>query len=152
MADEQKTINWNSVVTNAISTLVAAVFVGAAFIVWTAAMSVDDKINTATDDIKNNQVELTNNQRDLQASKETMTNEIASLQIENRILRSRLDSLDEVVRDNSIINSIPADKPLILPKYEVSEPELSEMKQDNIQRIFDEYQKNRIDIQQQMIP
>lgn len=40
MKEEQKTINWNSVVTNAVSALVTAVFVGAAIIVWNAATTI----------------------------------------------------------------------------------------------------------------
>lgn len=147
----QKSINWNSVVTNAVSTLVAAVFVGAAVIVWNAATTIDAKIGTATTDIKINQGELENTQQNLEASQKTLTEELASLRTETRILRSRLDSYDEILRDESIVSSIPIDKPLILPKYEVSDPQLSKLKEKDVERIFDEFQKNRFDIQQQAL-
>lgn len=52
MANEQKTINWNSIVTNAVSTLVAAVFVGAAVVVWNAATTIDERIDAATGKIE----------------------------------------------------------------------------------------------------
>ena len=43
-------IEWNAIVTNAISALVVAVFLGAATIVWIGATSVDDKVqNTRSD-------------------------------------------------------------------------------------------------------
>jgi hypothetical protein len=80
-----------------------------------------------------------------------LTDEIASLHAESRMLRSRLDSLDEILRNESIASSIPNDKPLILPKYVVPDPQLSKLKEKDVDRIFEEYQKNRFDIQQQAV-
>ncbi len=145
--DEPKTINWNSIVTNAISTLVAAVFVGAAIIVWTAATTIDEKISTATEDIKTAQGTLLNTQQNLQASQKTMTEEIASLYADIRKLRSQLDSHDEVLRNAPIATSIPKDQPLILPKYKIPDSQLS--KEEDVKRIYNEYEKNRFQIQQQ---
>ena len=152
MADEHKTIHWNSVITNAVSTLVAAVFIGAAVIVWNAATTIDSRIEIATDNIKKNQGTLQNTQGDLQASQKTLTDEIASLHAEIIKLRSQLDSHDEVLRNKSIASSISRDKPLILPKYKVSDPQLSKLKEKDVERILNEYQKNRFEIQQQSVP
>jgi predicted RNA-binding protein with PIN domain len=152
MADEHKTIHWNSVVTNAVSTLVAAVFVGAAVIVWNAATTIDTRIEIATNDIKENQGTLQNTQGDLRASQKTLTDEIASLHAEIRRLKSQLDSHDDVLRNKSIASSISKGKPLILPKYEVSAPQQSKLKEKDVERILNKYQKNRFEIQRQSVP
>ncbi len=152
MADEHKTIHWNSVVTNAVSTLVAAVFVGAAVIVWNAATTIDTRIEIATNDIKENQGTLQNTQGDLRASQKTLTDEIASLHAEIRRLKSQLDSHDDVLRNKSIASSISKGKPLILPKYEVSDPQQSKLKEKDVERILNKYQKNRFEIQRQSVP
>lgn len=135
MAGEQKTINWNSIVTNAVSMLVAAVFVGAAVIVWNAATTIEDKINAATANIKENQ-------GDLQAQYKTMTGEITSLHTEVRKLRSQLDSHDEVLRDKATVNSFSKDEPVVLAKYKLSDSQLSKLKKKDAERILNEYRKN----------
>ena len=45
-------MEWNKIVTNAISALVVAVFLGAATIVWRGATSVDDKVQTTREDMQ----------------------------------------------------------------------------------------------------
>ena len=59
------TIDYGKIVTNALSALVATVFVGAAAIVWTAATSVDTKIDDA--------------QQEITASVTTLVEEVAGL-------------------------------------------------------------------------
>lgn len=44
-------IEWNKIVSNAISALVVAVFLGAATIVWKGATSVDDKVQNTREDM-----------------------------------------------------------------------------------------------------
>jgi len=44
-------VEWNKIVTNAISTLVVAVFVGAMAIVWNSAMTVDTKVQSTREDM-----------------------------------------------------------------------------------------------------
>lgn len=149
MPEEQKSINWNSVVTNAVSTLVAAVFVGAAAIMWNSATTIGTQITAATNGLEKAQKKLRDTQRDLQASQQTMMEEVAAIHTELRRVRSQLDSHDEILRNRSAANSISSNQPAILPKYQVSEPELKELKEKDLKRIDDVYQKNRIQIQQQ---
>ena len=146
MADEQKTINWSSVVTNAVSMLVATVFVGAAVIVWTAATTIDEKINDATANIKATQ-------GDLKAQYVTMTEEIASLHGRIEELRSQLESYDEVWRNTSASGPAGGDEIYILPEYKLSERELSQIREKEAKRIDQEYERRRsvmqMDVSQQ---
>lgn len=151
MAEESKAINWNSVVTNAVSTLVAAVFVGAAIIVWDAATTIDTKIEAATNNIGKTQGKLDMTQQDLQASQKTMADEIASLHVEIKKLSSQLSSHEEILRTRQTTNNMPKDKPIILPKYEVPEKQLSDFRKKDVERVFKVFEKNRFDIQQQAI-
>lgn len=145
MADEQKTINWASVLTTAVSTLVATIVVGAAVMVWNKTANIDEDIATATKDIKKNQEAL-------QAQYLTMAEEIASLHGKIRKLRSQLDSHDEVLRDKSTVTSFPKDEPLVLAKYKLSDRELSELAKKDAERILKAYQKKKSAIQQQAMP
>ena len=47
MPEEQKTINWPSVLTTAVSTLVATIVVGAAVMVWNKTVNIDNDIANA---------------------------------------------------------------------------------------------------------
>ena len=51
-------IDYGKIVTNALSTLVAAVFVGAAVIVWNAATSIDDRIQVANEGLIQQQTSI----------------------------------------------------------------------------------------------
>jgi len=66
MGEEKSAVQWGQIVTNAVSTLVAAVFLGAAWIVWNAATTMDQKIESANK-------ELITSQDDLQATQRTLT-------------------------------------------------------------------------------
>ena len=145
MADEQKTINWASVLTTAVSTLVATIVVGAAVMVWNKTANIDEDIATATKDIKKNQEAL-------QAQYLTMAEEITSLHGKIRKLRSQVDSHDEVLRDKSTVTSFPKDEPLVLAKYKLSDRELSELAKKDAERILKVYQKKKSAIQQQAMP
>ena len=68
------TIDYGKIVTNALSALVATIFVGAAAIVWTAATTIDGKIDAA--------------QADITASVETLVEEVAEL-------KANIKSLEE---------------------------------------------------------
>ena len=76
MPEEQKGIDWNSIVTNAVSTLVAAVFVGAAVIVWNSATTINEQIEDATKNVRSNQKELGKSQQKQEAALKTMANEM----------------------------------------------------------------------------
>ena len=152
MPEEEKTINWNSVVTNAVSTLVAAVFVGAAVIVWNAATTIDERIENATEALKSTQTKLQQTQLDLQASQKTMEEEIAGLHAENRNLETQLANYRKVLSrlDETALEGIAA-APLTPPTTNEA-ADFQQLKQQDIQRIQDIYQKNRFEIQQQALP
>ena len=80
-----------------------------------------------------------------------MTDEITALNAEIKKLRSQLNSHDEILRNEEVGKILPKNKPLILTRYEVSEPDLVEFKKKEAERISDEYQKNRFEIQQQVM-
>ena len=94
-------INLGHVLTNAIATLVAAVFVGAMAIVWTGATSVGDEVARATKDIRatneqmqktNVDIQRTNNNIlqqhvNMEAASETLIEEIAGLKAELATVR-----------------------------------------------------------------
>src|SRR5258708_3306230 len=69
-------IDWSSVVTNAISTLVAAVFVGAAVIVWTATVEQDRKIQERVNAASTNLLLTDIKQEEAQ---KTLTEEVGAL-------------------------------------------------------------------------
>jgi len=53
-----KKIDYSQVVTNAVSTFIAAIFIGAGTIVWNASNSIDKKINEAFSEIEKQQAKL----------------------------------------------------------------------------------------------
>jgi len=95
-------IDFGKIVTNALSALVATVFVSAAAIVWTAATTIDDKISSAN--------------RELDATQTVLSDEIADLQ-------KLIDLLeDDHIRLNKALAEADATKNVI--KYDENAPSL----------------------------
>ena len=132
MGEEKSAVQWGQIVTNAVSTLVAAVFLGAAWIVWNAATTMDQKIESANK-------ELITSQDDLQATQRTLTGEFADLRSEIQALQVDLAQLRSSVSDISKNKkvSVPARKPVVLPKVKLEELKRKEV--DRIQRQIESY-------------
>ena len=122
-------IDFGKIVTNALSTLVAAVFVGAAAIVWQAATSVDDRINEANRDIIKQQSAL-------KATQETIVPELASMKSTIEDLRAEIRSLNKLL---SASNALP-DK----SEYKEGEPVILDEFRKNIGLDWNQKEINRI--------
>jgi hypothetical protein len=77
------TIDYGKIVTNALSALVATVFVGAAVIVWNAATTIDEKIEDANSGMKATQESLIPEVVDIKAKVYEIENQLKSI---NKIL------------------------------------------------------------------
>lgn len=84
--EQSKVIDWSKVLTNAISLLVATVFVGAAAILWNQG----DKIKTEVADTTDG----------LQATQHELSHEIAHLTVALDTLRKQLEQFAESLPDN----------------------------------------------------
>jgi peptidoglycan hydrolase CwlO-like protein len=79
-------INWGQIVTNAVSLLVGSVFLGAAYVVWDAATTMDDRIERANDGLSMSQDALAGTQQ-------ILTAEVTDLKAEVGSLTDQLDKL-----------------------------------------------------------
>jgi len=142
---EGKNINWNSVLTNALSALVATIFVGAAAIVWNAATTIDDKVKKATDSIIDTQTGLT-------AAQQTTAGEIADLKAEIRKLQAQISSLSKVVRNPKVAGSAKSLSayPLVLKEFKIDPKKLEQQKQADRNSYLKRSEQNKIAIQQAM--
>ncbi len=106
-------IDFGKIVTNALSALVAAVFVGAAAIVWQAATSVDDRINDANKDIIKQQSAL-------KATQETIVPELTGVKGAIEELRAEIRSLNKLLSDSNALpdkSEYKDGKPVILEEF-----------------------------------
>ncbi len=106
-------IDFGKIVTNALSALVATVFVGAAAIVWTEANSIDKKISKASSEIETQQAKL-------EATQTTVVEEIVGLKQRFEILESQAKSLNKVLSENDKIKDkivYLTDKPFVLEEF-----------------------------------
>ncbi len=69
-------IDFGKIVTNAVSALVTAVFVGAAVIVWDAATTIDSRIDAANDGLESANRRLEEQQSELIATQDTIVEQI----------------------------------------------------------------------------
>ena len=94
-------IDWSKVLTNALATLVAAVFIGAAFIVWDAAIRQTDRIDVrvkkARSDLEKTQKDLEQSQKELEQSQDMLADVQAGLQATQKALIDQITSLQDVV-------------------------------------------------------
>lgn len=136
-------IEFDKIVTNALSALVATVFIGAAAIVWKQATSIDQKIEEAKGSIRGQQVKL-------EATQTTVVEEIAELRNRIKSLESQAMSVTKVLSETERTKDrvkYEIDKPFILKEFKNPvTPE--DLKKEEINRI-----KGEIDVrQQQMLP
>jgi|GEM_PF-3967493 len=143
---EEKNINWNAVVTNALSALVETVFVGAAVIVWNAATSIDTKVETATASIIETQV-------DLKAAQQTASGEISKLKVEISKLQDQIAHLNDSLAGLEIADAPKsALEGVFNPNkaFEIDAKKLEEQKVIDYKNFLDQTQQNKEAIQQTM--
>lgn len=140
-------INWNSIVTNAVSTLVAAVFVGAALIVWKSATTIDQQVEDATDNIKREQEKLRNTQIELEAARKSLQEKLASVEARMEVLNGQLDSHDAAIEKLATSSS---GEPVAPPRPPPSKAALEELEKRKLQEITDAYDTRRLQLQQQL--
>lgn len=92
-------INYGTIVTNALSTLVATVFIGAAAIVWKGVTSVDTRIGEAKD-------EILFQQSGIEATQKTILPQVANIEASVEDLKAEVRSLSKLLAD---ANALPAE-------------------------------------------
>lgn len=136
-------VDYGKIVTNALSALVATVFIGAAAIVWKQATSIDQKIEEANGSISVQQVKL-------EATQTTVVEEIAELRKRIKILESQAMSVTKVLSETDRTKDrviYERDKPFVLQEFKNQIPPEA-FKKEEINRI-----KEEIDVRQQrMLP
>lgn len=99
-------IDYGKIVTNALSALVATVFVGAAVIVWNAATSIDTRIENANLDIKKQQgsiqeqqVSINEQQSSIQAAQKILVPEVAAIRTKVDDIENQLKSITQILSE-----------------------------------------------------
>jgi hypothetical protein len=91
-------IDWWKVMTNAVSALVATTFVGAAAIVWNAAIRQPEAIRTRVDEAKE---ELKLTQNSIMATQDQFADEIARVRVELGALRGELRDFAQAMPESA---------------------------------------------------
>ena len=128
-------IDYGKIVTNALSTLVAAVFVGAAVIVWNAATSVDERISLANKDILNQQAAL-------KATQETIVPKLVAIKYQIGEIENQLKSMNKILAESETLRgkiSYDPNQPFILKEfYKNEDPKIREKEEwDRLQKEID---------------
>lgn len=132
---ENLRINWEQIVTNSLSMLVASVFVGAAFIVWNAATTMDQKIDQANDGIEETQAK-TNGIVDI------MIGELATIQAKLDSNSLELVRLREAVQKSINVDSESESTRVELQDWAEAAPReeaLTERRQRSLDRLTEEF-------------
>ena len=133
-------IDYGKIVTNALSALVAAVFVGAAAIVWKAATSIDDRIKVAKEDILKQQAALKATLEIFAPELATIKNQINEMDLEIKSI-GKLPTDAKAVPDGVTYN---AGEPIILKEFEANRQ--PDWQQKELERL-----KEAIDVRQDQI-
>ena len=137
-------IDFGKIVTNSLSALVAAVFVGAAAIVWKGATSIDDKITKANKNILKQQAAL-------KATQETIVPGLAKITTKMHELESQLRSMNKILAESEHLRekiSFDPDKAFVLDNFRMKKPaaELQRIEQHRITEQIDARQKELIGV------
>ena len=127
-------IDFGKIVTNALSALVATVFVGAAVIVWNAATTIDERIENANAGMKATQESLIPQVVDIKAKVYEIENQLKSL---NKILAETEPTSGKV--------TFNPDSPFILDTFK-SGTNIEVMRQNETKKIRDD-----IDVRQMQL-
>lgn len=122
-------IEWDKIITNAISALVVAVFLGAATIVWKGATSVDNKVQSTREDMQHLITAISDQLAEHRVQLNNLSNQLATFIAEadkstittsnNTTLLSKVLEMDST--PPTISFSVPVTRPVLptpLPKLE----------------------------------
>jgi len=94
-------IDFEKVVTNAVSALVATVFVGAAVVVWNAATTIDSRIDNANAGLEVANTMLNKQQAALLATQDTIVEQITENSAELKLLAASVRDVLQRLADSS---------------------------------------------------
>lgn len=103
---ENTGFHWGNVLANALSTFIAATFIGAGIIVWNAASTMDHKINDAKG-------ELNRQQSSISGTQEVLKKELSALKTDMEILQRQIGQIQTQLAEANaaILPSIKKDNP-----------------------------------------
>ena len=139
-------IDYGKIVTNALSALVAAVFVGAAAIVWIAANSIDDKVKAAKD-------EMIQQQAALKAIQEIMSHKITNNTSRAEENRKELKSINKVLSELDVLHgkvTYDANQPFILKEFR-EKKDIQVLKKEELDKLSKEIDTRQMQIYEQKV-
>ena len=135
-------IDYGKIVTNALSALVATVFVGAAIIVWNAATSIDTRIEEANAGIKEQQGSI-------KATQETLIPEVADIRMKLYDIENQLKSITQILAETEPTSrkvTFEPDRPFILERFrDNGRPD--ERREEELRRISEEIDTRQMEFQ-----
>lgn len=135
-------IDYGKIVTNALSALVATVFVGAAIIVWNAATSIDTRIEEANASIKEQQGSI-------KATQETLIPEVADIRMKLYDIENQLKSITQILAETEPTSrkvTFDPDRPFILERFrDNGRPD--ERREEELRRISEEIDTRQMEFQ-----
>ncbi len=135
-------IDYGKIVTNALSALVATVFVGAAIIVWNAATSIDTRIEEANAGIKEQQGSI-------KATQETLIPEVADIRMKVYDIENQLKSITQILAETEPTSRkviFDPDRPFILERFrDNGRPD--ERREEELRRISEEIDTRQMEFQ-----
>ena len=136
-------IDYGKIVTNALSALVATVFVGAAIIVWNAATSIDTRIEEANAGIKEQQGSI-------KATQETLIPEVADIRMKLYDIENQLKSITQILAETEPTSrkvTFDPDRPFILERFrDNGRPD--ERREEELRRISEEIDTRQMEFQE----
>jgi hypothetical protein len=137
-------IDYGKIVTNALSALVATVFVGAAIIVWNAATSIDTRIEEANAGIKEQQGSI-------KATQETLIPEVADIRMKLYDIENQLKSITQILAETEPTSrkvTFDPDRPFILERFrDNGRPD--ERREEELRRISEEIDTRQMEFQKE---
>lgn len=139
-------IDYGKIVTNALSTLVAAVFVGAAVIVWNAANSIDERVQLANKDILKQQAAMS-------ATQKTIVPELTNIKGEMEEIGKQVKSIIEILSKSESLKGTKSNKlnkSLLLNKLHENK-DLTDWKKKEADKLLGEINTKQMQIYERSI-
>ena len=130
------TIDYGKIVTNALSALVATVFVGAAVIVWNAATSIDERIEQSNAGIR--------------ATQQTLVPEVADIRTKVYDIESQLKSLNQILAETEPTRGkvkFDPDKPFVLERFK-DRRDPRELREKESKRMMEQIDLRQMELQE----
>lgn len=131
---ENDKIQWGSILTNTLSTIVAAIIISAGAVIWKSAATIDSKIDLATAD-------LGKQQKKIEITQDVLSTQIARLTTQVQILEKKLQTARKMRHAAANGTDGPPPPPA---QVAVDTEELNKKNFKEINELFQEYDKKRI--------